>query len=152
MDAWGFLQKYRPYRCYLCPDGTSEFADISCGDPWYRPIKQTEQGYSLILVRTEKGRQILREALNAGYISAESVSPRVLANSQKNLLTKRGAIWGRLLVMQAFGVPSPRFGGFALFNNWMKLSLKEKITSILGTGYRIVQRKYYRPLGKGTPD
>ena len=33
MEAWGFLQKYRPYRCYLCPDATAELADISCGDP-----------------------------------------------------------------------------------------------------------------------
>ena len=146
MDAWGFVQKYRPYRCYLCPDGTSEFADISCGDPWYRPIMEREQGYSLVLVRTEKGRQILRGAIKAGYITVKPVSPQVLEDSQKNLLTKRGAIWGRLLVMKAFGVPSPRFIGFALLNNWMKLSLEEKIRSIAGTCRRIIKRKYYKPV------
>ena len=71
MNSWGFVQKYRPYRCYLCPDGTSEFADISCGDPWYRQIQDNEQGYSLVLVRTERGRDILLGAIKAGYVSLE---------------------------------------------------------------------------------
>lgn len=148
MDAWGFVQKYRPYRCYLCPDGTSEFADISCGDPWYRTIGERERGHSLVLVRTEKGRQILQRAIKAGYIIAEPVSPRVLEDSQKNLLTKRGAIWGRLLVMKAFGVPSPKFSGFSLFHNWMKLQLTEKARSIIGTARRILLRKYYKPVNR----
>lgn len=67
MESWGFLQKYRPYRCHLCPDGTGEFADISCGDPWYREIKEHETGYSLALARTQRGREILHAAIDAGY-------------------------------------------------------------------------------------
>jgi coenzyme F420 hydrogenase subunit beta len=145
MDAWGFVQKYRPYRCYLCPDGTSEFADISCGDPWHRAIKEGEQGYSLVLVRTEKGRQIIHGAIKAGYVTLRQAEPGVLEASQKNLLTKRGAIWGRLLVMKAFGIPTPRLVGFSLFDNWLKLPLKEKVRSILGTARRIIQRKYFAP-------
>jgi coenzyme F420 hydrogenase subunit beta len=148
MDAWGFVQKYRPYRCFLCPDGTSEFADISCGDPWYRQIEEGEQGYSLVLVRTEKGRQILHGALKAGYITIESVDPAILKASQKNLLKKRGAIWGRLLAMKMFGIPTPRFVGFSLFDNWLKLSLSEKTRSIAGTVRRIIKRKYYKPVAR----
>ena len=35
-ESWGgILSKHVPLRCRLCPDGTGEFADISCGDPWY---------------------------------------------------------------------------------------------------------------------
>lgn len=145
MDAWGFVQKYRPYRCYLCPDGTSEFADISCGDPWYRQIKEGEQGYSLVLVRTERGRQILHGAMKDGYVTLERANPEILTASQQNLLSKRGAIWGRLLAMKAFGIPTPRLIGFSLFKNWLSLPLKEKIRSILGTARRIIQRKYYKP-------
>ena len=144
MNSWGFVQKYRPYRCYLCPDGTSEFADISCGDPWYRQIQDNEQGYSLVLVRTERGRDILLGAIKAGYVSLERADPKTLIESQKNLLSKRGAIWGRLLTMKAFGIPTPRLIGFFLFKNWLKLSLNEKLRSILGTAKRIVRRKYYR--------
>ena len=144
MDAWGFVQKYRPYRCYLCPDGTSEFADLSCGDAWYRQIREGEQGYSLVLVRTEKGRQVLHGAMKDGYVTLERRDPRILEASQGNLLMKRGAIWGRLLVMKALGVPTPRLHGFYLLENWLRLPIKEKARSILGTARRIIQRKYYR--------
>jgi len=146
MESWGFLQKYRPYRCYLCPDGTSEFADISCGDPWYRELKEDDLGYSLVLVRTEKGRRIVRGAMEAGYVVLERADPEILINSQKNLLLKRGAIWGRLLTMRAFGIPTPRYEGFSLFKNWLGIPLKEKVRSILGTARRIIQRKYYKKL------
>ncbi len=145
MQSWGFLQKYRPYRCYLCPDGTSEFADISCGDPWYRKIKEGEQGYSLVLVRTERGRKILHRAIEAGYIFLEVADPKILEASQKNLLSKRSAIWGRLLTMKAFGIPTPQYNGFSLFKNWLTLSFSEKIRSIVGTMKRILYRRYYRP-------
>jgi len=143
-ESWGFVQKYRPYRCYLCPDGTSEFADISCGDPWYRQVREGEQGFSLVLVRTERGRRILHGAMKEGCITLERADPRILDVSQKNLFAKRGAIWGRLLAMKAFGIPTPRLHGFSLFENWLKLSFPEKTRSIAGTVRRIVQRGYYK--------
>jgi coenzyme F420 hydrogenase subunit beta len=144
-EAWGFVQRYRPYRCHLCPDGTGEFSDISCGDPWYRQVRDGEQGYSLVLVRTERGREIVRGALEAGYVSLERAEPRIVEASQRNLLAKRGAVWGRLLTMRAFGIPTPRFPGFSLFANWKRLSMPEKARSILGTARRIIKRAYYRP-------
>ena len=145
IESWGFLQKYRPYRCYLCPDGTSEFADISCGDPWYKKVELGEPGLSLIIVRTERGREIIQKAADANYIKINRVSPEVIGQSQKNLLEKRSAIWGRLLAMKLFGVPTPKYEGFYLYANWRMLAGKEKVRSVLGTAKRIVQRKYYRP-------
>jgi len=145
MDAWGFVQKYRPYRCYLCPDGTSEFADLSCGDPWHRQVKEGEQGYSLVLVRTERGRQILQSALQDGYVTLERADPRILEASQKNLLKKRMAIWGRVLALKTFGIPTPRLDGFSLFKNWLSMPVGEKFRSVAGTARRVIQRKYYIP-------
>lgn len=145
-DAWGFLQKYRPYRCYLCPDGTAEFADLSCGDPWYREIREGEAGYSLVVVRNEKGGRILREALEAGFLTMKPVDPGVLVRSQENLLRKRQAIWGRLLTLKAIGIPVPRLKGFSLFENWLALPVIDKIRSVAGTARRAIQRKYYLPL------
>jgi coenzyme F420 hydrogenase subunit beta len=146
MEAWGFLQKYRPYRCYLCPDGTGEFADLSCGDPWYREIREGEAGYSLVVVRNEKGKRILHEAMEAGYLTLKPVEPDVLIRSQENLLGKRQAIWGRLLALRAMGIPTPRLEGFELFENWLALPFANKIRSVVGTARRAIQRKYYRPL------
>lgn len=144
-ESWGFLQKYRPYRCYLCPDGTGESADISCGDPWYRKIGEDEAGFSLVLVRTERGRSILRGAIENGYVLLEPAEPAVLQLSQKGMPMKRGAIWGRLLVMKALGIPTPQLIGFSLLANWLDLPIEEKARSLYGTFKRILQRKYHRP-------
>lgn len=150
LQAWGFLQKYRPYRCYLCPDGTGELADISCGDPWYREDRNNP-GYSLILIRTERGREIFHSAMEAGYVKAARVDPTCLPMSQPGFPAKRGAIWGRLLAMKMFGIPIPEYNGWPLYECWKKLPAKEKAKSILGTIKRIVQRKYYRPEKCGEP-
>ena len=144
-DAWGFLEAYRPFRCHLCPDSTSEFADIACGDPWYRPIEENEEGLSLVLVRTEIGRRIVRGAREFGYVSLQPVRPDVVDASQEELRQKRGAIWGRLVTMKAMGVPAPKFDGFSLFRNWRRLSVEDKVRSFAGTVRRVVKRRYHRP-------
>jgi coenzyme F420 hydrogenase subunit beta len=143
-EAWSFLQAYRPYRCYLCPDGTSEFADVSCGDPWYREVEPGEPGTSLVVVRTQRGRELVQRAIAAGAIQVRSVRPEVLAISQRELQLKRGAIWGRVMTMRALGVPGPRFSGFSLFRNWLRLPYMQKLRSIVGTARRIVTRQYRR--------
>jgi coenzyme F420 hydrogenase subunit beta len=144
-EAWGFLQAYRPYRCHLCPDGTSEFADISCGDPWYREIQPDEPGTSLVVVRTEKGRDIVRRAIEAGAVSLKRVAPETLTLSQKELQLKRGAIWGRVLTLKALGVPAPRFRGLSLLRNWLLIPAGHKLRSIVGTARRVFSRRYFRP-------
>lgn len=144
--SWGFLQAYRPYSCYLCPDSTSEFADVSCGDPWYREIQEDDEGFSLVLARTEKGRTILLRARDAGYICLKPVEPKILEASQENLLRKRRAIWGRLVAMKAFGVPIPKLKGFYLLRNWIHATSLDKIRSVFGTMERIIVRKYIKPI------
>jgi coenzyme F420 hydrogenase subunit beta len=145
-ESWGFLQRYRPYRGYLCPDGTSEFTDISFGDPWHRQLDREEAGHSLVLARTPKGQAVVREAMEAGYVSLQRVRPDALIQSQKNLFSKRASIYGRLLTLKLFGVPSPRLEGFYLFRNWLILPLGDKARSVFASARRIVQRKYYREM------
>lgn len=130
----------------MCPDSTGEFADISCGDPWYLEIEPDEPGRSLVLVRTERGQRMLRRAMEAGYIELESVQPEVLVASQKSLLNKRRNLWGRLFAMRIMRIPVPHFEGFLLFSNWWGLSVSKKTRSIAGTFKRIFQRRWYKPL------
>lgn len=60
--AYFFLQK----KCLFCKDYSNHFADISVGDR--RP------GWSVIIVRTEKGRDIFSKALRNGYIKAKKIN------------------------------------------------------------------------------
>lgn len=151
IEAWGFLQKYRPLRCYLCPDGTGEFADISCGDPWYRESGDREPGLSMVLARTGLGRKIISSAVEAGYLKLWKIDPALLGKSQANLLAKRSAIWGRLAAMRVFGIPVPRLSGFSLFRNWLGLPLGGKARSFAGTARRIIKRGYYAKARRMSP-
>lgn len=146
-ESWGdILSNYAQFRCRLCPDSTGEFADISCGDPWYREIEPGEQGWSLVLARSERGREILQEAMKAGYVKLESVGPSTVPRSQRALLTRRRHLWGRLLMMRMMRVPAPRYTGFSLFRSWLRLPAVEKLHSLAGTLKRIVLRGWTRPL------
>lgn len=144
-ESWGeILQKHRQWRCYICPDHTGEFADIAVGDPWYRPIPPGEPGRSLVVVRTERGKRILREAMAAGYLTLERVKPEVLPASQPNLLRTRGSVSGRLAVLRLLGAPVPRLKGIALFRFWRQLDLVEKVRSTIGTLRRIKSKRLRR--------
>lgn len=144
-ESWGFLQKYRQWRCHICPDHTGEFADIAVGDPWHRDRNDDQVGRSLILARTERGRRIIEEAAKAGYVTVEAVAAGALPASQPNLLMSRGALWGRLLSLRMARVPVPRYSGFEMFRFWRRsLSLKQKVQSFVGTWRRIRRRGLYR--------
>jgi len=137
-ESWGFLQKYRQWRCYVCVDHSGEFADISFGDPWHEAPKEGDLGKSMIVVRTEKGQKVLREAVEKGYITLEQQELSLLPDSQPNLLNARGALWGRLFALKLAGCPTPDYSGYSLFPFWRKeLNLKEKFSSIAGTLKRI---------------
>jgi len=145
-QSWGdVLQKHRQWRCYLCVDHTGEFADISVGDPWYRPVPAGAIGHSLVVARTERGLEIVRDAIKAGYLTLEPVNSGVLPASQAGLLTVRGLIWGRLATLRALGVPTPRYRGFPMFRFWLtRGTLKEKAQSVYGTVKRVFTKRLAR--------
>lgn len=142
--SWAFLQRYRPWSVQIWPDGSGEQADITCGDPWYRAVQPGESGSSLIIARTEAGRRTIRAAMEAGYLELQPLDANRLIASQQNLISKKGAVWGRLLTMRLFGIPTPRHEGYSLFAMWRHLPLREKFASIAGTARRIIQRGYYK--------
>lgn len=56
-----------PETCGYCPDMTSEFADVSVGVLEGRPDMNT------LIVRTERGEEIVREARRLGYLELEEM-------------------------------------------------------------------------------
>ena len=146
-EGWGdILQKKRQWRCHVCADHTGELADISVGDPWYRPVREGEPGHSLLVVRSERGRRLVRDALRAGYVKLDRRPLTVLAQSQPNLLRTRGAVWARLLTSRLLGVASPRYPGMNLFRAWRRhLNWKQKAQSLYGTAKRIYRKRLWYP-------
>jgi coenzyme F420 hydrogenase subunit beta len=119
----------------VCADHTGEFADIAVGDPWYREIPPDEPGRSLILA-----------ALASGALVAERVAPGILAASQPNLLTTRGAVWARIVFTRLLGAAAPRYRGFPMLRFWWReLSLRQKLQSVTGSLRRVFRRRLRVP-------
>lgn len=145
-ESWAFLQAYRPWSVQLWPDGTGELADISCGDPWYEAPDGKNPGFSLVVARTARGREIIEGAMAAGYLSLTPAENWKLAKSQSGLLAKKGSVWGRRLALRLFGLPITRLDGLDLWHCWKPLAWGAKFRATLGTIRRIIARKLYRPL------
>ncbi|HVR78115.1 MAG TPA: Coenzyme F420 hydrogenase/dehydrogenase, beta subunit C-terminal domain [Acidimicrobiia bacterium] len=138
------------WRCYVCADHTGEFADVAVGDPWYRPIPPDEPGRSRVVVRTERGRQLVNAAISSDSLRLERVSSNILPASQPNLLKAEGATWGRTVATRMVGVASPRYRNFRLLPIWWRhLSGLEKTRSILGTFKRVITKRLYRRASRG---
>lgn len=143
-ESWGALTNYRPTRCHLCPDGLGRVADIACGDAWDKFEENGDPGRSLILIRTQRGLDIIRRALAAGYVEARPTDGAQVMSAQKNLLARRREIFGRLAGMALLGVPIPRLAGFSLLRSWLRLPLLKKARTVAGTVTRWIQRGRWR--------
>jgi len=130
-QAWDtILTKHKPFRCQICPDGTGEFADLACGDPWYRDIEDGEGGSSLIVVRTARGREILHAAMDAGYIAAKPRGNDILPRSQRGLLHRRRAVLPKLVGLWLTRSTAPKFHGFSLRHGWFQFKLRAGVSAL----------------------
>ena len=138
-DSWHYLQRFRQWRCYVCPDHTGEFADISVGDPWYKANREGE-GKSLIVVRTKKGQTMVRQAMEQGFIEAVRLDDDKLPQSQPGLLETRSSIVGRLFAMRLFRLTQARFTNMGLDRAWRRVGVRTKIRAVGATAKRLVKK------------
>ncbi len=144
LESWKYLQKYRTFRCQICPDGLGELADLTGGDAWHRYRPDNENpGLSLILVRNSNGEKLFNRAVQAGYIEAESASTADIVKAQ-GLCYRKSVVFGRLAAMKMLMIPVPRFVGYRLLRLWMTIPLSEKIRSLAGTMKRAVVRGLWK--------
>ncbi|MEM7165589.1 MAG: Coenzyme F420 hydrogenase/dehydrogenase, beta subunit C-terminal domain [Planctomycetota bacterium] len=152
-ESWGQLQRGRPFRCHLCPDGLGQVSDITCGDAWHDYSQEEGNvGLSLILIRTERGREIFRRAREAGYVNVKESTVAEVKLAQENLLGRRRVIFGRILAMKLLGIPVTRFPGYGLARYWWRgTTLGTKVRSVFGTLRRLLKRGLWKrkPLPRG---
>jgi len=82
----GLGQYFYDESCFLCSDHTAELADISLADPWTYQ-KDIGVGKTLIVIRTKPGLEILRRAVESGYLEFEEI-PELYAVQYTTLLKK----------------------------------------------------------------
>lgn len=144
--SWGGpLQKNRQWRCMICPDHTGEFADLSVGDPWYRPVEAGEPGRSLVIVRTIAGHGALLRALADGALEGNLIPLARLRDSQPHLEATRGAVWARIIALRLAAVKVPKYRGFPSVRLWWQLPVRQKVSSFIGTWRRVSVRHLRKP-------
>lgn len=82
-------------------------ADISCGDPWYEASDGQPPGFALVVIRAERGQEIVRGAMEADCLGLRLAETWKLRKSQVALASKKGEIWGRHFVQRLLGLPVP---------------------------------------------
>lgn len=107
------------WRCKICPDGVGESADLAACDYWETdaegyPLFEEGDGRSGLLVRTERGREVLRAAMEAGVLEGERIEARRIAAIQPGQTWRRENLWARLLGARLAGVRVPVYRGFPL--------------------------------------
>lgn len=142
--AWDSIYGHVPLRCRLCADGFGRVADISCGDAWQHFEDDGDPGRSVVVVRTERGREILAGAVAAGYVELTPGTRESVTAGQSNLIRKHREVFGRHLVLRIFGVPVTRFAGFGLRAMWRPLTRDDKRRAIVGTLSRVIKRALWR--------
>jgi coenzyme F420 hydrogenase subunit beta len=80
------LSEIRPFvkeSCKNCIDMTSEFADVSVG------VMEDDPTQNLLIVRTKKGEDLVKEAAEAGVIRVNTIADAGLTHLRESALTKK---------------------------------------------------------------
>lgn len=141
--SWGtVLNQHLQFRCKICPDGTGEFADISCADAWYGddkgyPTFVESAGRSLILGRTPQGTQLLQDAAQSGALQSEPLQLKQVERMQPYQATRKKALLARLLGLRLAFKAIPSFSNMGLRDAAKTMPAKLHAKNALGTWLRV---------------
>ena len=101
---------FTPPGCLFCNDYFCDKADISFGDPWIKSYMQGSSGDTIIIVRSNRGEELITSAIDNGVICAEKIDPeKVIDGHIQGIYNKRAAIRIRLKLFKLFNLPVPTF-------------------------------------------
>ena len=101
-------------RCRICPDQIADFADIAVGDPHSPRFRNLHgQGWSALVVRSERGEQILSSMLTTGDVEQMPLDRTELIESQGYTLDNRrhAQVYVRVAQILGFRPPNIRVYG-----------------------------------------
>jgi len=102
---------YITKSCLYTPDFTNELTDISVGDAWHPDYEKIGKGFSVIIARSLKGKNLLEEMKAAGVIKLEDIDVNKVKNMHGHMLDfkKRGSFI-RFKFLKIMGKKVPNFG------------------------------------------
>ena len=106
---WGEESTWRvPFRCKICPDAIGESADVAALDTWPGGSpKGEDEGFNAAIARTQKGLELLNNAIDAGYIKkGNSLSIEEINDFQPHQVKKKQAVFARHQGMKKNNLPT----------------------------------------------
>lgn len=146
-DSWGnILGRDIRMSCRLCADGVGEFSDLSCGDAWHmtpdrRPDFTEHEGRNITFTRTEKGRDLLKQAIEAGYLQSEDYDLAELACVQRFQFERKRNLRPQIAAMRLTARPVPAYDAAKLAAFSRPLGPKKSLQRFAGTLRRILKGK-----------
>ena len=77
------IKKFIRKGCSMCLDLTNEFSDISIGD------FEADEKYNTLIIRTQKGMEIVHNAVNSGYLEIEDYPLAEFKKLEKASMVKK---------------------------------------------------------------
>ncbi|MCG8688715.1 MAG: Coenzyme F420 hydrogenase/dehydrogenase, beta subunit C-terminal domain [Desulfobacterales bacterium] len=133
-------------RCVYCIDATGELADFSCGDAWLDRLLETDTPWSIILGRSKKAEQILKDMIQEGILTTTDVTEDEICYSQRqNLQSKKFRQRKRMILSKLFGIALPQWD-VQLVNQGSYLRELRTLfgKTRLGLKWRNLKQKYRR--------
>lgn len=116
---------YSVERSLLDVDLSNELADLSFGDAWAPRYEERHEGFSLIALRTQRGRELFELCRSAGVVQAQPSSVQdALEMHSHGLYNKKYAVWSRISLRRRLGGRVPDYGYVAV------RTLKQKVVGL----------------------
>jgi coenzyme F420 hydrogenase subunit beta len=142
-ESWGtHLGRTVQWRCKLCVDGTGGHADIAVGDYWEvdskgYPAFENADGRSVVIARTQRGEELLKEAARCGTLSLSPLDLKLVAAVQPLQVDRKHTLAARLLGRSLAGKRTPRYSGYGLTR--LSATTKRSLKAAAGTFIRTRQ-------------
>ena len=114
---WGEESTWRvPFRCKICPDAIGESADVAALDTWPGGSpKGEDEGFNAAIARTQKGLELLNNAIDAGYIKkGNRLSIEEISDFQPHQVKKKQAVFARHQGMKKNNLPTIETNGLRI--------------------------------------
>ena len=146
-EFWGEILGREVNRfCKFCVDGVGSFADIACGDAWYKtsdnkPDFTEHEGRNITFARTEIGQDVINKCLANGYLVEMEYDINELQYVQQHQFSRRTQVYNRIMGLKLCHRDYPYFNLKELREFSMKLPVSARLRITLGTMKRILTGK-----------
>ena len=145
-DSWGkILGKSLAFRCKVCPDSIGLLTDIASGDAWNTrngyPDFTEGEGRNFCFVRTNRGEQLLRDAVTAGYITEEQLDINEVEQMQRYQHTRRKEVGWRIAAAWFMSGFKVNFQGTGWQRNALRINPLRGFRILMGSAKRYKQQQ-----------